>query len=82
MITLIFFDPNYLFINTFFEIHSAFANVGLTTGISGNISTFGDIIIIISMFLGRIVPLAIAFLITTQNEYETFRYPNEKITIG
>ncbi len=82
MITLIFFEPNYLFINTFFEIHSAFANVGLTTGISGNISTFGDIIIIISMFLGRIVPLAIAFLITTQNEYETFRYPNEKITIG
>ncbi len=34
------------------------------------------------MFLGRIVPLAIAFLITIQNEYETFRYPNERITIG
>ena len=82
MIILMIFEPNFLFINTFFEVHSAFANVGLTTGISGKISPLGDIIIIISMFLGRIVPLAIAFLITIQNEYETFRYPNERITNG
>ena len=82
MTILMIFEPDYLFINTFFEIHSAFANVGLTTGISGKISPIGDIIVIISMFLGRIVPLAIAFLITIQNEYETFRYPNERITIG
>ena len=82
MTILMIFETDYLFINTFFEIHSAFANVGLTTGISGKISPIGDIIVIISMFLGRIVPLAIAFLITIQNEYETFRYPNERITIG
>ena len=82
MITLLIIEPSFSFINIFFEIHSAFANVGLSTGISGNMSSYGDIIMIVAMFLGRIGPLAIAFLITIQNEYEKFRYPNENITIG
>ncbi|MBU1036055.1 TrkH family potassium uptake protein, partial [bacterium] len=48
------------FIKVLFEVVSAFGTVGLSTGITSSLSIAGKIIIIITMFTGRIGPLGLA----------------------
>lgn len=63
-----------------FEVFSAFGTVGLTLGITHELSSFSKAVIIITMFVGRIgtVTLMVAFIRQTKNLY--YRYPKEDIT--
>lgn len=67
-----------------FEITSAMGTVGLTRDYTGSLNTFGKIMIIIVMYLGRIGPIsmAIAFSFKGKKEQGTFKYPDENITVG
>jgi len=47
------------FIKIVFEAASALGTVGLSMGITGDLSGIGKVIIIVLMFLGRIGPLTI-----------------------
>ena len=53
-------------------------------GITGNLSTFGRIIIIIAMFVGRLGPLTVALaLANRQSKHKSqYRYPEEKVIVG
>ncbi len=64
-----------------FEVFSALGTVGLSLGITMDLSTAGKWIIITAMFLGRLGPLTFALLIidTTRVDYT---YPEERIMIG
>ncbi|NWF52891.1 MAG: hypothetical protein HXY47_07415 [Nitrospirae bacterium] len=70
-----------------FEVTSAFGTVGLSIGdggvrsLSALFSTSGKLIIILSMFIGRLGPLTLAFSITRQ-VVERFRYPEGRVIIG
>jgi Trk-type K+ transport system membrane component len=65
-----------------FEVVSAFGTVGLSLGATPQLSTFGKIVIMIMMFIGRLGPLTIAFALTRRHPNRSIRYPEEKILIG
>ncbi|OPZ71683.1 MAG: Ktr system potassium uptake protein B [Firmicutes bacterium ADurb.Bin456] len=70
------------FLSVLFESTSAFATVGLTMGITTGLSTAGKIILILTMYLGRLGPLTVAFAMAGQKRKTLLRYPEEKISVG
>ncbi|MFQ5412618.1 MAG: potassium transporter TrkG, partial [Phycisphaerae bacterium] len=64
-----------------FEQVSAFGTVGLSTGITSSLTAGSRIWIILSMFVGRIGPLAFAMVIS-QQETDYVRYPEEHLMVG
>ncbi|MCB0358896.1 MAG: hypothetical protein KDD44_04650 [Bdellovibrionales bacterium] len=74
-------DPQISLTSLMFEQFSAFATVGLSTGITPLLSAPGKLWIILSMFVGRVGPLAIAAVFV--REYVSrVRYPEEYVMIG
>ena len=71
------------FIDLFFEAVSAFGTVGLSTGVTGELSAIGRVLIIFTMFAGRVGPLTIAVAIGERRKRKAnIRYPKEKILVG
>ncbi|ARK24828.1 Ktr system potassium transporter B [Sporosarcina sp. P37] len=64
-----------------FETVSAFGTVGLSLGITGNLSSAGEVILSFVMFLGRIGPLTLFFLLI-HNKKESYRYPYDQVQTG
>ena len=77
-------EINFKFIDIFFEVVSAFGTVGLSTGITAGLTSFGKIIITITMFLGRIGPITAAIAIANRHRRNKalIRYPEGKIFVG
>jgi len=65
-----------------FEQVSAFGTVGLSTGITGSLSSAGKIVIIISMFLGRVGILTFAIALSTRIQNENYKLPTANIMVG
>ncbi|MGN0163493.1 MAG: potassium transporter TrkG, partial [Candidatus Ornithomonoglobus sp.] len=74
-------DPQNTFIQNLFEAASAYGTAGLSTGITSSLSAPGRIIIIFTMFSGRVGALTIATL-WSFNAPQTARYTEEHIAIG
>ncbi len=74
-------DPEFSFIQILFEVVSAFGTVGLSTGITPELSDFSKIIIILTMFIGRLGPLTMASIWTFKPKSNVC-YSEETITIG
>jgi trk system potassium uptake protein TrkH len=71
------------FIELFFEAVSAFGTVGLSTGVTVDLSVIGRVLIIFTMFAGRVGPLTIAVAIGEKRKKRAnIRYPEEKIIVG
>lgn len=71
------------FLVILFEVVSAFGTVGLTAGLTTKLTNFGQIIIIITMFLGRLGPLTLAFALAARHKRKNhIRYPEERVIIG
>jgi trk system potassium uptake protein len=64
-----------------FESMSAFGTVGLSTGPTADLTWMGKAIIIMTMFVGRIGPAALAAA-TGRRYVMRYRYPETRITIG
>jgi len=65
-----------------FEVVSAFGNVGLSLGITSQLSTLSRLLITITMFFGRVGPLAIGFSLIGRSDTPLHRYPDEEIYVG
>lgn len=65
-----------------FEEVSAFCTVGLSTGITSDLSTPARIIIMISMFTGRIGTLSLAFALGRQKRTHDYKYPKTTLMVG
>jgi trk system potassium uptake protein TrkH len=65
-----------------FEQVSAFGTVGLSTGITPQLSIVGKLWIIASMFVGRLGPLTMALVVIRQPGPAPFAYPQERVMIG
>lgn len=74
-------EPNFSFIQNLFEVTSAFGTVGLSTGITPNLSDLSKLIIILTMFIGRLGPMTIATL-WSHKEKPSVSYSEESIIIG
>ncbi len=71
-------------VNTLFEAFSAFATVGLSTGVSGVMSDWGKLFVIISMFIGRVGPVSLAISLTIKyHDYSNREIiPDGNIIVG
>ena len=65
-----------------FETVSAFATVGLSTGITAQFSIAGKLILIFLMFIGRVGPLTILTAAGKKEHSDTAEYPYGAISIG
>ena len=70
------------FIALFFESVSSFGTVGLSTGLTPDLSSWGHVILVISMFVGRIGPLTLGLAMAQRTETDPYRFPEERVTIG
>jgi trk system potassium uptake protein TrkH len=70
------------FIHLLFEATSAFGTVGLSIGVTPELSTVGKVVIALTMFAGRLGPLTLAYALGPRTEKELYRHPEGKITIG
>lgn len=61
MAILLAVEPDKTFVQLIFEEVSAFGTVGLSTGVTSHLSIIGKSVIMASMFIGRIGPLALAY---------------------
>jgi len=75
-------EKGYVFIMYLFEATSAFGTVGLSMGLTPELSPIGRFIIILTMFVGRLGPLTLGFAITKRRKQEAYRRPKGKIMIG
>ena len=62
-----------------FEAFSAFSTVGLTLGVTPQLSLFGKFVIMAVMFIGRVGALTLLFAIVTKSSGRLYRYPSEDI---
>lgn len=65
-----------------FEATSAFGTVGLSTGLTFNLSYTGKIIFVILMLVGRLGPLTLAFLLAKTSKPSKISYPQERVGLG
>lgn len=65
-----------------FEVVSAFATVGLSTGITADLPTSGQLTIIVLMFVGRVGTITLASALALQERYVPYRYPEERPIVG
>jgi len=65
-----------------FEVISAFGTVGLSTGITQSLSVGSKIILILTMFIGRIGISTLSVAIAIRGTINKMAYPEETITIG
>lgn len=74
-------EPGYSFIQLLFECTSAFGTVGLSTGITPDLSVAGKLVIILTMFIGRLGTLTIITMWSFKQPANAV-YTEENITIG
>ncbi|GHD10642.1 TrkH family potassium uptake protein [Zhihengliuella salsuginis] len=65
-----------------FEVVSAYATVGLSTGITADLPAAGQVVIIFLMFLGRLGPVTLATSLAVRHRKTHFEYPKERPLIG
>jgi len=66
----------------FFEAFSAFGTVGLSLGITPELTDASKIILILTMYIGRIGPLTLLYAFSRAKAYGRFDYSEEKVMIG
>lgn len=71
-----------LFLDHLFEATSAFGTVGLSTGISPQMTIPSLLTVVVTMFIGRVGPLTLFVAIAGREAAGRYQYPEERITLG
>ncbi|MDO5755029.1 MAG: TrkH family potassium uptake protein [Tissierellia bacterium] len=80
-IILLIVEP-YPFIDILFEIVSAFGTVGLTRALTPHLQNLSKIIIILSMYLGRVGTMTVIFAFSEKNVKKGFKEAHGEVIIG
>ena len=70
------------FLMILFEVTSAFGTVGLSMGLTAQLTVAGKIIIILMMFIGRLGPLTLTYALGPKQGRALYRNAEGKIIIG
>ncbi|GAB7048783.1 TrkH family potassium uptake protein [Catenuloplanes indicus] len=65
-----------------FEATSAFATVGLSTGITPTLPESGQVVLVILMYVGRVGTIAVGSAIALNTRQRLYRYPEERPIVG
>ncbi len=74
--------PDRGILDLIFEEISAFGTVGLSTGITPMLSNAGKVIVILSMFIGRVGTLTVAFALGGKYIKRHIKYPAGHTMVG
>jgi trk system potassium uptake protein TrkH len=75
-------DPGFGMLRLAFETFSAFGTVGLSMGITPDLSAPGKLIIIVLMFVGRLGPLTLGLALLEAQPERRLQYPAEDVVVG
>ncbi len=75
-------EPHLSLISVAFECFSAYSTVGLSLGITSGLSSLGKLVIILTMFVGRVSMLTVIIAIFRKIKHKNYRYPTEEILIN
>ena len=78
---LMLFEP-FSFERILFEAISAFGTVGLSMGITADLSPLGKFLITLLMYIGRIGPLTLIYAVSLSKKQLNVSYAEEKMAIG
>ena len=70
------------YLQILFEVVSALGNTGLSTGITAGLTTAGKIMLIITMFIGRIGPLTAGYFLVGRQKPILYEYATEDVFVG
>mgnify|MGYP002711966022 FL=1 len=76
------FDPQFTADQVSFEVMSAFATTGLSTGITSSLSMPSQLVLCLLMYLGRIGPFTLVAALATRYVHRRYEYPVERPFIG
>ena len=76
------FDMDKNLVDIAFECFSAYSTVGLSLGITADLSSASKLVIIFVMFIGRISMLSLVIAVFKKIKHKNYNYPNEEITIN
>ena len=65
-----------------FEVTSAFATVGLSTGITPHLTEPAQVVLVVLMFIGRVGTIAVGTAIALNTRRRHYRYPEERPLVG
>ncbi|NJN72355.1 MAG: ATPase [Limnothrix sp. RL_2_0] len=77
-----FANPEIDLIQILFEVISAFATVGLSTGITASLSAIGKVVIICTMYCGRVGVLLLMSALIGEAPPSQTNYPEENLLVG
>ena len=80
-VLVLFFTEQQNALHIIFEVISAFGTVGLSCGITAQLTIIGKLIIILTMFFGRIGPMTLAIALA-RRETGDFKLPEENVMVG
>lgn len=75
-------NTDYDFMDLVFEHVSAASTVGLSTGITSELSDVGKFVLIIAMFIGRVGTLTLAYLVGKKVISRNYKYPKGHTMVG
>ena len=70
------------FMSVLFEVVSAFGTVGLSVGITPDLSALGKLLIIFMMFVGRVGPVTLTLAFGQRLKPSNIRYPEGRVMVG
>jgi Trk-type K+ transport system membrane component len=82
ILSVSFFDSDKSLLDISFECVSAYSTVGLSRGITGDLSFASKLVLIFTMFIGRVSTLTLLIAILKKRSSEIYRYPSENILIN
>jgi trk system potassium uptake protein TrkH len=65
-----------------FEVISAFGTVGLSTGITAQLTPYGELVLVILMFVGRLGPITAATALALRERRRRYERPEERPIVG
>ncbi|MGA1772887.1 MAG: TrkH family potassium uptake protein, partial [Flavobacteriaceae bacterium] len=74
-------EPDMEMLKIAFECVSAYSTVGLSMGITAELSAVSKLVLVLLMFIGRVSALTVLFAIFKKSVVRNYKYPKEEITI-
>jgi trk system potassium uptake protein len=75
-------DGKFGAVQVLFEVVSAFATVGLSTGITAQLSGFAQLVLVVVMYTGRVGVVLLIAAILGDPKPSAVKYPSENLLVG
>ncbi len=79
---LLWMEPHLKPLDAFFEVFSAFGTVGVSRGITAELSTAAKLLLVLTMFVGRIGILTFTLALFRSRQYSPGRLPSDTVILN